>query len=356
MTESEALKMFFDIALEFMVNLGRRALRGTSIAALAMLAGTSVAFADPLPSWNAGAAKSAIEMFVRSVATPGSAQFVPPAERIAVFDNDGTLMAEEPNINLAFALDQVRDDAPAHPEWNNEQPFKAILQNDRAYVAHIGHDDLTKLYLATFAGTDEATFENTARSWLGSARNPILKARYIDLVYQPQIELLHYLRDNGFKVFLVTGGDVDFVRAFAFDLYGIPPWRVVGSSIRFKLMQTQAGPELMRSPTVDSFNIGAAKASNIHLAIGLTPIFAFGNSDDDESMLALTGARRYAHLALILHHDDGKREFAYDMYGSPFTRLDKVLDEAPSMGWQVVSMRNDFNTVFPKPESAAQGK
>jgi phosphoserine phosphatase len=325
-------------------------LRGRPLFALLLFfaTGGSAVFAasDPLPSWNDGPVKSKIEEFVFSVSNPDSRDFVPAADRIATFDNDGTLMSEQPNINEEFALDQVHRVAPLHPEWNQIQPFKAILANDEKYLAHMGREDIKTLYLFAYSGTEETTFEKTAREWLESAHTRGTNMRYLDLVYQPQRELLQFLRNHGFKIYLVSGGDVDFLRTFSADVYGIEPNRVIGSSVRFRYVAGPSGGHILRLPEIDTFNDGHAKVSNIHLITGSSPILAFGNSDGDEGMLAMSAMNDHPHLSLVLHHDDVKREFAYDRAAPPFARLNRVLDEAPSNHWLVVSMKHDFRTVY----------
>jgi phosphoserine phosphatase len=302
---------------------------------------------DPLSSWNDGVAKTVVTSFIADVTTPGSAKFVPPEDRVAVFDNDGTLLAEMPNINLAFTLDQVRRLSGEHPEWQNTEPFKAILEGDRAYLSQLSRDDTLKLALATLAGTDEKTFEQTASAWLRTANNPKLHRTYQSLVYQPQLELLEFLRANGFKVYLVSGGEIDFLRGFANAEYGIPPEQVIGSSVRYDYKVVDGQPTIERLAQLGSFNEGAAKVANIQLHIGKRPILAFGNSDGDEPMLAMTAANDKPHLVLILHHDDPEREFAYDRTASSSGRLDKLWDEANERHWQIVSMKNDFRLIFP---------
>jgi phosphoglycolate phosphatase-like HAD superfamily hydrolase len=301
---------------------------------------------DPLSSWNDGATKTVLKSFIADVTTPGRATFVPPQDRVAVFDNDGTLLAEMPNINLAFAQDQVRRLAGEHPEWRNNEPFKAILDGDRAYLSQLSNDDTLKLALAVFAGTDEKTFEQTASAWLRTASNPRLHRPYQSLVYQPQLELLQLLRANGFKVYLVSGGEVDFLRGFADAEYGIPPEQVIGSSVRYGYEVVDGQPTIERMAQLGSFNEGAGKVANIQLHIGKRPILAFGNSDGDEPMLAMTAATDKPHLVLVLHHDDPDREFAYDRTAPSWGRLDKLWDEANEHHWQIVSMKKDFGLVF----------
>jgi phosphoserine phosphatase len=301
---------------------------------------------DPLSSWNDGVAKTAIKSFIADVTTSGNTKFVLPEDRVAVFDIDGTLLAEMPNINIAFALDQVRRLSGEHPEWRDTEPFKAILDGDRAYLSQLSRDDTLKLALATLAGMDEKTFEQTASAWLQTASNPKLHRPYQSLVYQPQLELLQLLRANGFKVYLVSGGEIDFLRRFSNTEYGIPPEQVIGSSVRYDYKVVDGQPTIERLAQLGSFNEGPAKVANIQLHIGKRPILAFGNSDGDEPMLAMTAANDKPHLVLILHHDDPEREFAYDRTAPSSGRLDKLWDEANEHHWQIVSMKNDFRLVF----------
>jgi phosphoserine phosphatase len=311
---------------------------------------------DPLSSWNDGVAKTTVKSFIAEVTTPGNAKFVPPEDRVAVFDNDGTLLAEMPNINLAFAIDQVRRLTGAHPEWRSNEPFKAILDGDRAYLSQLSRDDTLKLALAAFAGTDEMTFEQTASAWLRTASNPKLHRPYQSLVYQPQLELLQLLRANAFKIYLVSGGEVEFLRSFANAEYGIPPEQVIGSSVRYDYKVVDGQPTIERLAQLGSFNDGAGKVANIQLHIGKRPILAFGNSDSDEPMLAMTAANDKPHLVLILHHDDPEREFAYDRTAPNWGRLDKLWDEANERHWQIVSMKNDFRLVFPPQMKANESR
>jgi len=319
--------------------------------ALAGAAATAFAQSDPLPSWNEGPAKAAIASFVAKVTSPGSKDFVAPDERVAVFDNDGTLMVEQPssaNINLAFSFDRIRALAPANPAWQSTQPFKAVLDDDKDQLTHLSQGDVAKLYLAAYTGMDESSFAQIAGAWMSTARNAHFKRRYVDLVYQPQLELLTFLRAQGFKTFLVSGGDVDFLREFALKNYGITPDQVIGSTVQYAYTAENGKPTIQRLGMFGVINNGSQKAISIQLHIGLTPILAFGNADGDEPMLAMTAANKKPHLVLILHHDDGAREVAYDREESAsFGRLNALLDEAASRHWQVVSMRRDFKTLFP---------
>ncbi len=327
----------------------RRAFLLWAAVGLVLLAAPRVAAAepDPLPSWNAGAAKKAIVAFVDAATKEGGPKFVPPAERIAVFDNDGTLWAEQPMyFQLAFALDRVKALAPRHPEWNETQPFKAALESDMKTLAAGGMHGLMELVMATHAGMTTAEFEQIVREWLATAKHPKFNRPYPDLVYQPMLELLAYLRANGFKTFIVSGGGIEFMRPWVEKAYGIPPEQVVGSSILTKYELQGGKPALVRLPEMSFIDDGEGKPVGINLHIGRRPVAAFGNSDGDFQMLEWTAAGSGARLAVIVHHDDGGREFAYDRK-SPFGKLARGLDEGPGRGWIVVRMKSDWNRVFP---------
>jgi phosphoserine phosphatase len=304
--------------------------------------------AEPLASWNEGAAKRAIIELVEATSTPTSPGYVAAAERIAVFDNDGTLWAEQPAyFQLAFALDRVRALAPQHPEWKTIQPFKAALEGDMKALAAGGEHALLELVMATHAGNTTEEFQEVVRQWLAEARHPALERRYTELVYQPQLELLEYLRSSGFKVFIVSGGGIDFLRVFSEDVYGVPRENVVGSSIVTEYRLVDGKPALVRLPKLNFIDDKAGKPVGIHQHIGRRPVLAFGNSDGDFEMLEWTTAGEGPRLGLILHHDDGEREFAYDRESSA-GRLNRGLDEAARRGWQVVSMKRDWKQVFPQ--------
>jgi phosphoserine phosphatase len=304
--------------------------------------------AEPLASWNEGAAKRAIIELVEATSTPTSPGYVAAAERIAVFDNDGTLWAEQPAyFQLAFALDRVRALAPQHPEWKTTQPFKAALEGDMKALAAGGEHALLELVMATHAGNTTEEFQEVVRQWLAEARHPALERRYTELVYQPQLELLEYLRSSGFKVFIVSGGGIDFLRVFSEDVYGVPRENVVGSSIVTEYRLVDGKPALVRLPKLNFIDDKAGKPVGIHQHIGRRPVLAFGNSDGDFEMLEWTTAGEGPRLGLILHHDDGEREFAYDRESSA-GRLNRGLDEAARRGWQVVSMKRDWKQVFPQ--------
>jgi phosphoglycolate phosphatase-like HAD superfamily hydrolase len=318
--------------------------------ALVLLCAEAGALAADLASWNEGPAKAAIVDFVADVTTEGGAEFVPAAERIATFDNDGTLWVEQPMYTQGvFAFDRLRALAPQHPEWRDQQPFKAALEGDQATLADAGEQGLVALVMATHAGMTTDAFAAEVSGWLTTAQHPRFQRPYLRLVYQPMVELLEYLRAHGFKTFIVSGGGIDFMRPWAEGAYGIPPEQVVGSSIKAGFELRDGVPVLVKLPQIEFVDDGPGKAVGIHRFVGRRPIAAFGNSDGDLQMLQWTtlGApgRR---LGLIVHHDDAEREYAYDR-DSHVGRLDKALDVAPAAGWTVVSMKNDWREVFPPP-------
>jgi phosphoserine phosphatase len=313
---------------------------------VALLATTALAEGDPLPSWNAGAARTAITEFVSRVTREGGADYVPRPERVVVFDNDGTLWSEQPMyVQLAFALDRVKALAPQHPEWRDQQPFKAALEGDMKALAESGEHGLLELVMATHAGSTTEEFAAIVADWLATARHPRFGRPYTALVYQPMLELLAYLRANGFKTFIVSGGGIEFMRPWAEQVYGVPPEQIVGSSIRTKYEVRDGRPALVRLPEIDFIDDKAGKPVGIQRHIGRPPILAFGNSDGDFQMLEWTTSGAGARLGLIVHHDDGDREYAYDRR-SAMGRLDRALDEAAQRGWVVVSMRDDWKRVF----------
>jgi hypothetical protein len=302
---------------------------------------------ESLPSWNDGATRQAIVKFVTEVTTEGGPSFVPTAERIAVSDNDGTLWSEQPMyVQLAFALDRVRALAPHHPEWKSKQPFKGVLEGDLTAVAATGERGLVEMVMATHAGMTSAEFEKVASDWIATARHPKYGKPYTECVYQPMLELLAYLRQNGFRTFIVSGGGVEFMRPWTEKVYGIPPEQVVGSSIKTKYELRDDGPVLLRQPEIDFVDDKAGKPVGIQQHVGRRPILAFGNSDGDKEMLEWTTIGHTPSLGLIVHHTDGEREAAYDRE-SHFGKLDKALDDAPSRGWVVVDMKRDWRAIFP---------
>jgi len=302
---------------------------------------------DPLASWNDGAAKRSITAFVAEVTAPGSPRFVPPAERIAVFDNDGCLWAEQPMYFQAFFIfDRIRTLAPQHPEWKEKEPFASVLRGDVKGALSAGERGLLEMAMATHAGTTTEEFDRIVTDWITTAKHPKSGRLYSEMVYQPMLELLAYLRANGFKTFIVSGGGIEFMRPWAERVYGIPPEQVVGSSIRTKFELRDGEPALVRLPELNFIDDGEGKPVGIQQHIGRRPIAAFGNSDGDLQMLQWTTAGGGARFALYVHHDDATREWAYDRE-SPIGKLDQGLDEAKAKGWTLVSMRDDWKSVFP---------
>jgi phosphoglycolate phosphatase-like HAD superfamily hydrolase len=315
--------------------------------AFGWLAVGSLLHAQPLPSWNDGPARQAIVGFVERVTKPGTPDFVPPAERIAVFDNDGTLWSEQPMYaQLAFALDRVKALTPQHPEWKQKQPFAAALTGDFAGLAKSGEKGLLELVMATHAGNTSEEFERTVEAWLERARHPRYGRPYTECVYSPMLELIDYLGENGFEVWIVSGGGIEFMRPWTERVYGIPPQRVVGSSIQTKYELRDGRPAIVRLPAVDFIDDKAGKPVGIHKFVGRRPVAAFGNSDGDFEMLEWTTSGPGPRFGLLVHHNDAEREVAYDR-GSHFGRLDRGLDEAPKRGWTLVSMKRDWKRVFP---------
>jgi phosphoglycolate phosphatase-like HAD superfamily hydrolase len=323
--------------------IGRMAL----VLIFALFAGASFAQTDPLPSWNDGPAKKSITDFVARVTTQGGADFVPPAERIATFDNDGTLWAEQPAyFQVAFALDRVKAAVAQRPELKNKQPFKAVLDKDMKALAATGKEGLLQVIAATHAGMTVDEFHKTVLDWTESARHPRFNRRYTELVYQPMLELLTYLRANGFKTFIVSGGGVEFMRPWVEKVYGIPPEQVVGSSgvVKFQ-MGPDGKPVLAKLAKIEFIDDGPGKPVGINRFIGRRPIFAFGNSDGDQQMLQWTAAGPGARFMGIVHHTDAEREYAYDRT-SHVGELDKALDEGRAKGWTIVDMKRDWRRVF----------
>jgi phosphoglycolate phosphatase-like HAD superfamily hydrolase len=312
-----------------------------------VVSGAALAQSDPLPSWNDGAAKARIVGFVQAVTAQGGKDYVPPADRIAVFDNDGCLWSEQPAyFQLLFAIDRVKALAPKHPEWKTKQPFKAVLEGDMKALAAAGEKGLLELVMATHAGITAEEFAQIVKDWLATARHPKLKRPYTELVYQPMLELLAYLRANGFQTWIVSGGGIEFLRVFAEERYGVPPQQVVGSSVKTKYEVRNGKPAIVRLPQIDFIDDKAGKPVGIHKFIGKRPIAAFGNSDGDFEMLEWVTSAPGARLGLIVHHDDADREFAYDRK-SHIGRLERGLDDGPRRGWTIVSMKNEWRTVYP---------
>ena len=313
---------------------------------LAATRGAYAQGADPLPSWRDGKAKQSILNFVAAVTAQGSSEFVPVPERIATFDNDGTLWVEQPMyVQLAFALDRVKALLPMHPEWKEKQPFKAVIEGDMKTVAASGERGLVELVLTTHAGMTTEEFEAIVTEWLAKARHPRFDRPYTDLVFQPMIELLAYLRASGFRTFIVSGGGIEFMRPWSEKVYGVPPEQVVGSSVKTRYQMRGDIPVLFRLPEIDFVDDGAGKPVRINEHIGRRPIAAFGNSDGDLQMLQWVSKGPHRHLALLVHHTDAEREYAYDRK-STFGRLNEALDVAGDNGWTVVSMKDDWNRIF----------
>lgn len=300
-----------------------------------------------LPSWNDSQAKRAILEFVAKVTNPDSRDFVPPSERIAVFDNDGTLWSEKPlYFQLAFVLDRVKALAQQHPEWKDKQPFKGVLENDIEAVLAGGEKSLIELLMATHADMTTGEFEKIVKDWIATARHSKTKRLYTEMVFQPMLELLDYMRDNGFKTYIVSGGGIEFMRVFTEKVYGVPPEQVIGSSIKTEFGFQNGQPVLKRLPELDFIDDKAGKPVGIHKFIGRRPIAAFGNSDGDLQMLQWTEAGEGFRLMVYIRHTDAEREWAYDRK-SHIGRLDKGLDEAGTKGWTVVDMKNDWKIIYP---------
>jgi haloacid dehalogenase-like hydrolase len=334
----------------FSNSLSRRVLL-SALAGLPALLGpfrptSASAQADRLPSWNDGPARSAITDFVARVTTQGSPDFVPVEQRIATFDNDGTLWCEQPMyVQLAFVLDRVKELAPLHPDWKTRQPFQAVLEGDMRALAASGEKGLMELMAATHAGMTTDEFAKIVSAWLATARDPRFKRPYTELIYQPMLELLGYMRANGFKTFIVSGGGIEFMRPWSEPIYGIPPEQVVGSSIKTRYEMRDGRPILFRLPELDFIDDKTGKPIGINQHIGRRPVAAFGNSDGDLEMLQWTTMSGGVRLGLIVHHTDAEREYAYDRH-SHFGKLDQALDAAALNKWTVTDMRKDWKRVF----------
>ena len=308
---------------------------------------TAAPLSDPLPAWNDGAVKKSIADFVARVTAQGTPDFVPAEQRIATFDNDGTLWTEQPvYFQVAFAFDEIKRLAPQHPEWKTKQPFKAVLDKDMQALGASGQKGLLEIVAATHAGMTTEEFSKSVLDWISTARHPRFKRPYIELVYQPMIELLGYLRGNGFKTYIVSGGGIEFMRPWTEKIYGIPPEQVVGSSgvVKFE-MGADGKPVLRKLPQIEFVDDGPGKPVGINRFIGRRPIFAFGNSDGDQQMLEWTAAGDGPRFMGLVHHTDAEREYAYDRE-SKVGKLDKALDEGTAKGWTVVDMKNDWKTIF----------
>jgi phosphoserine phosphatase len=303
--------------------------------------------ADPLPSWNDRPVRQSIVQFVEQVTKPGSAGFIPVAERIAVFDNDGTLWSEQPAyFQLAFAFDRVKALAPQHPEWKTKEPFKSLLAGNMKGVAASGEKGMLEIVAATHFGMTTDEFAKIVADWFATAKHPRFKRPYTDIVYQPMLELLAYLRANGFKTYIVSGGGIEFMRPMTERVYGIPPEQVVGSMVKTKYELRDGKPVLVRESEVALVDDGPGKPTGIHQMIGRRPVMAFGNSDGDLQMLQWTTGAPGPRFALIVHHTDAAREWAYDNPSS-IGRLDKALTEGRAKGWTIVDMKQDWKRIYP---------
>ncbi len=329
----------------------RRRVFVTGLAAAAVFFSTAVPSfgqTDPLPSWNDGPVKKAILDFVARTTAAGGPDFVPVPERIATFDNDGTLWTEQPiYFQVAFAMDRVKALAPQRPEWKTLEPFRSVLADDTAALAAMGEKGVLDIMAATHTGVTTAEFAKVVDDWLATARHPRFNRPYTDLVYQPMLELLAYLRANQFKTFIVSGGGIEFMRPWTERIYGIPPEQVVGSSgvTRF-VLQPDGVPVLMKEAKVEFVDDGPGKPVGINHFIGRRPVFAVGNSDGDQQMLEWTAAGAGARFMGLVHHTDAVREYAYDRQ-SPVGRLDKAWDEAVRRKWAIVDMKNDWKVIYP---------
>lgn len=304
------------------------------------------AVSDPLPSWNDGPSKKAILAFVARVTKEGEPGFVPKEDRIATFDNDGTLWVEQPNyVEAIFTEDRIQELAKAHPEWKTKQPFAAVLNHDTKALAASGEKGLAQLLMVTHTGMSTEEFDRTVSDWIAHAQHPRFKRPFTQCIYQPMLELLKYLRENGFKTYIVSGGEQEFMRPWTDKVYGIPREQVVGSSIKTQFTTKDGAPVLMRLPQVDSIDDGPGKPVNIGRSIGKRPIAAFGNSDGDQQMLEYTAAGPGTQLVMLVHHTDADREYSYDRE-SKVGKLDKALDEAMAKHWVVIDMKSDWKNIF----------
>lgn len=328
--------------------LGRRLfVAGLTGTAAYYMGGPAFAADDPLPSWNEGPSKQSILDFVQRVTEANGSNFVPPELRIATFDNDGTLWSEQPvYFQVAFALDQVRLMAKQHPEWKTTEPFKTVLSGDSHALAKLSEKELLLIVAATHSGMTVEQFRQTVLDWIATARHPRFNRPYTDLVFQPMLELLGYLRGNGFRTFIVSGGGIEFMRPWVEKIYGIPPEQVIGSSGETKYEMVNGTPALIKLPKVEFIDDGPGKPVAINRFIGLRPILAFGNSDGDQQMLEWTAAGKGARFMALVHHTDAVREWAYDRHAS-VGKLDKAWDEAVRRGWLVVDMKRDWKVIYP---------
>jgi hypothetical protein len=307
---------------------------------------SSESAADPLPSWNEGSAKIAILSFVANVTNESNQDYVEPVERIATFDNDGTLWCEYPDyVQSRFMFDRVKDMAPEHPEWNDTEPFRSILSGERFASSNFTAKEAMQIYITTSSNLTADEYMSLARDWLNRSKNPHFGLPYTKCVYKPMLELLSYLRDEGFKIYIVTGGDEDFVRAFSDEVYGVPPEQVIGSAFKLRFIENNSSSSIIKLPEILVIDDGQEKAKEIQQNIGRRPIFAYGNSDGDIPMLQFTTGGNMQGIGLLNRHDDPIREYAYDN-ASAVGRLDKGLEMAEEWDWQVVSMKNDWKYIF----------
>lgn len=317
-----------------------------------------MSLSDPLPSWNECSAKQSILDFVTRVSTTGSSDYVPMNERLAVFDNDGTLWCEMPvPVQVFYMCDRIKTLAPKHPEWRRTEPFKSVLAGDFKTAMATGTKGVADLGIATHAGMTTDEFVLSVRQWMAHAIHPILKRPYTTAIYQPMLEVLAYLRSRGFSTFIVSGEGAEFMRVFAEDVYGVPPHQVIGSTIKTHFELRGGRPVLVRDPSLDFFDDRANKPVNINKYIGRRPIACFGNSDGDREMLMWTTLGRTdgrPTLGMLVHHTDGQREFAYDREHVLSGQLDKGLDEASEYRWVLADIKNDWKTVFPAAARSAQ--
>ena len=309
--------------------------------------GTASPPQDPLPSWNDGPNKQAIIEFVSKTTDHNLATYIPPPRRIATFDNDGTLWSEQPlYFQAIYIFDRIKELAPEHPDWRNKEPFASVLKGDLESALGGGEHALLEMVMATHAGLTDREFSESVSAWLAKARHPDTGKPYTSMVYQPMLELLTYLRANDYKVFIVSGGGIDFLRVFAEEVYGVPPEQVVGSSLAASYEVRNGGPAIIKLPKINLINDKAGKPVGIHRYIGRRPVLAVGNSDGDFEMIEWTTAGDGPRLAMFVHHDDSEREWAYDRE-SHIGRLVRGLDEAEQRGWKIISIKDDWNRVFP---------
>ncbi len=301
-----------------------------------------------LPSWNEGKAKNAIIDFVNKTTQKGSADYIPLSDRIACFDNDGTLWSEQPlYFQFFFAIDRIKAMAPQHPEWKTKEPFKSILEGNLKAALAGGEHSIVEIVMATHSGMSTTEFDKIVADWIATAKHPSTGLRFVDMVYQPMLELLNYLRANGYKTFIVSGGGIDFLRVWAEKVYNIPPYQVIGSSAKVKYEGNNDNPILVKLPELNFIDDKSGKPVGIHQHIGKIPVFSGGNSDGDYEMLQYTSTRSTPHFGMIVRHTDPQREFAYDR-NSSIGKLDKGLNDAAKYNWLIVDMQKDWKIIFPE--------